>query len=103
MKTFGAIRWMPAVLLAVMTGVFTIWASIPDAAGVYTGCILPSGQLRIIDTETSSCDDNQKQITWNHTGPVGPQGPQGPMGLQGPKGIPGPAGVQGPQGPQGPQ
>src|SRR5437764_1779357 len=88
-----------AMLAALVLGVLVSRASIPDPKGVYTGCILPSGQLRVIDTaESPTCRNNETLITWNHTGPVGPQGP---MGLQGPQGPPGSQGPQGPQGPQG--
>jgi hypothetical protein len=94
-----------AVLVAIIE-VPAIRGSIPDAKGIYTGCILPSGQLRVIDAATSACGYAEALITWNLTGPQGPPGPQGPMGLQGPQGIPGPAGaagLPGPTGPTGPQ
>ena len=91
------------VMLAVIAAVSR--ASIPAASGVYTGCLLPRGQLRVIDTEvTPTCDVNETMITWNQTGPpgaLGVPGPPGPAGPQGPQGISGPAGPAGPAGPQG--
>ena len=112
MKILGKISVMPVlcvtaatVMLAVIASVSH--ASVPAASGVYTGCLLPSGQLRVIDTSiTPTCNANEKTINWNQTGPPGSQGlpgPQGPAGPQGPQGVPGPAGPAGPQGPQGPQ
>ena len=90
------------VMLAVIVAVSS--ASIPAASGVYTGCFLPNGQLRVIDTAiTPTCFASEKMITWNQTGPVGPQGPAGPQGAVGPQGAAGPQGSQGPQGPVGPQ
>jgi hypothetical protein len=105
-------------LLITITGL--AWASVPAANGVVTGCYDgKSGALRIIDAEAGqTCSSREKQITWNQTGPVGPQGRPGPTGvpglpgpqgvqgetgLQGPQGVPGPTGVPGVPGPQGPQ
>jgi len=88
-----------AVLAAVLIAVFAIRASIPDGKGVYTGCILPSGQLRVIDAATTGCNGNERMITWSQTGPTGATGP---MGLQGLQGVPGPQGPTGSQGSQGP-
>lgn len=72
-------------------------ASIPAANRVITGCYdSKSGALRIIDAEAGqSCGSKEKQITWNQTGPTGPQGLPGPQGTPGPKGDPGPQGLQG--------
>ena len=67
MKRFGTFLRAPlvcGVLAAAAIGVFAIRASIPNAKGVYTGCVLPSGQLRVIDTAlTPACGDNEKTIT----------------------------------------
>lgn len=84
------------------------------AVGVIHGCAnKTTGALRILSTGT--CKVTETAISWNMTGPQGPQGPQGAQGAQGPQGIQGPkgaqgptgaqgpAGAQGPQGPQGPQ
>src|SRR5262245_39985601 len=107
MRIFEKVAITPAlcvtaaiVMLAVIAAVSR--ASIPAASGVYTGCILPSGQLRVIDTAiTPTCNASEKMITWNQKGPAGPQGlpgVQGPAGPQGSQGISGPAGPAGPQG-----
>lgn len=87
-------------LLITITGL--AWAGVPAANGVVTGCYDgKSGALRIIDAEAGqTCSSREKQITWNQTGPVGPQGP---VGRPGPTGVPGQPGLQGPQGEAGPQ
>jgi hypothetical protein len=95
-------------------------AAIPDSnTGVITGCHNQlTGVLRVIDAQAGAkCLLGEKQLTWNQTGPQGPQGvqgpagpqgpagaqgAQGPAGLQGPQGAPGPAGLAGPAGPEGP-
>ena len=89
------------------------YASIPDADGVIHVCYRTSnGSLRVIDTAVESCGGNELPLSFNQSGPEGPQGPAGPQGPQGvpgpvgPQGVPGPLGPQGPQGltgPQGPQ
>ncbi|MFN8491619.1 MAG: hypothetical protein U0350_28735 [Caldilineaceae bacterium] len=71
-------------------------ASIPAANRVITGCYAKDGSLRLIDAEAGKqCTSKEKVLTWNQTGPVGPQG------IPGPQGMPGPKGDLGPQGPQG--
>jgi hypothetical protein len=79
-------------------------AQIPAAggAGVIDGCVDKHGNLRIIDTSTTSCNSNETAVEWNQTGPQGLQGPQGDAGPVGPSGPQGPAGAQGSAGPQGP-
>jgi hypothetical protein len=52
---------------------FVAYASIPDANGIIHGCYKKtSGQLRVIDEGTSSCDSNETPIQWGQTGPQGP-------------------------------
>lgn len=108
----GLLLFTLAGLLITITGL--AWAGVPAANGVVTGCYDgKSGALRIIDAEAGqSCGNKEKQITWNQTGPAGPQGlpgpqgtpgPKGDPGIQGPQGIPGPTGVPGQPGPQGAQ
>lgn len=87
-------------------------ATIPNANGVYTGCVNNStGALRVIDPAAGGkCATTGKQaetqISWNQTGvpgttgPVGPKGDPGPMGL---KGDPGPMGLKGDPGLTGPK
>jgi hypothetical protein len=60
MKGFNMILRVPvvcAIPAAVTMGIFAVKGSIPDAKGVYTGCVLPSGQVRIIDTSAATCGD----------------------------------------------
>jgi hypothetical protein len=69
------------------------WASIPDANGVIHGCYKDvSGDLRVVDSATSSCKNNETSLVWNQAGTPGPQGPAGPQGPQGPEGPQGPLG-----------
>jgi len=94
-------------VLALVLGTVAL-AAIPGAGGVFTGCYTPRiGVLRVIDTQAGEkCLRPEQQITWNQTGPQGPQGIAGPQGLQGPKGDkgdPGPAGAQGLPGAIGPK
>lgn len=56
-----------------------VYAAIPDAEGVIHGCyrssgLLANGDLRIIDSDTQICNNNETKITWNQTGPQGPPG-----------------------------
>jgi len=88
-------------------------ASIPAPNGVITGCYErkngnKGSELRVIDVEVGQkCSSKDQQITWNQTGPAGPQGIPGPAGAQGvpgpmgPQGIPGTPGAPGSIGPQG--
>lgn len=80
----------PILLAGVGLALFGAGAVAADT-GVIHGCVLPSGQLTI--PSSGSCDSNEAALTWNQTGPQGPQGIPGPQG---------PAGTPGPQGPQGP-
>jgi hypothetical protein len=85
------------------------YGSIPASNGIITGCLANNGQVRVIDTANTTCNANEKLITWNQQGPAGPQGPKGaigatgPAGPQGPQGATGGMGPAGPAGPQGPQ
>ncbi len=105
-----------AVIGSALTAALVGTAAFANGAGVINGCVLPSGQLRIVSS--GSCNGNETAISWNQqgvpgpTGPqgpagpagaTGPQGPQGAPGAQGPKGDPGPTGATGAQGPQGPK
>jgi hypothetical protein len=78
-----------------------------DSSGSYHGCVnRNSGFLRVVAPGTD-CLSSETAISWNETGPVGPQGPKGdtgatgPIGPQGPKGDTGATGPVGPQGPKG--
>lgn len=106
-RYFGAVRRLPsaAVLaVAVLTvNATAVVASIPDSAGVIHGCYnSQTGNVRVIDSPTATCRNDETAIQWNQTGPQGPQGPGGPQGQKGDPGAIGPAGPQGPQGATGP-
>jgi hypothetical protein len=69
------------------------------------------GLIRIVD-DASACRPHETALSWNQTGPAGPQGatgPQGPTGdtgatgATGPQGSKGDTGAPGATGPQGPQ
>ena len=74
--------------LAVVTLIGGIsYATIPDAGGVFHGCI-KKGTLRLIDRNAGqTCSRGETAVTWNQLGPQGPHGPQGPQGPQGPAGA----------------
>ena len=88
-------------------------ASIPDGQGTIHACyatrpsfFTPAGSTRIIDSAAAVCQAGEVPISWNQSGPVGPQGAQGdpgPMGVQGPAGAAGAQGTVGSQGNAGPQ
>jgi hypothetical protein len=85
--------------LLVLTG-GAAYAGIAGANEVINGCYKTSdGILRVLDMDAMTCKSNETAISWNQTGP---QGPQGIQGEQGPHGDPGPQGDRGPEGPQGP-
>jgi hypothetical protein len=78
--------------------------SATTSASVYQGCLGPSGQLHAITVDASvapNCPGGERAITWNQTGPIGPQGPKGDTGATGPQGPQGDTGATGPQGPKG--
>lgn len=64
--------------------VSAVQAAIPDSDGVIHGCIQPTGNLRVIDSATSSCKRNEASLDWNQAGPPGPAGATGPKGDTGP-------------------
>jgi Collagen triple helix repeat (20 copies) len=109
MMNFGRFRLSPAVLVAVGALVFALGggalAAIPGSDGVIHACYKKEqGQLRVIDSaQSQTCKKSEGALTWNQTGPPGPQGPKGDTGPQGPKGDTGPQGPKGDAGPQGPQ
>jgi len=74
---------------------------IPSADGVIHACYSHSGLVRLEPAEYV-CHTKQTAISWNQTGPEGPQGATGATGPQGPQGAIGPQGPTGATGPQGP-
>lgn len=87
-----AIAGTCALTLAASRG----FAQPPSGSPVIEACVHQS-QIRIVDAD-EPCRRHEVRVSWNVTGP---QGPQGPKGDKGPQGIPGPQGVQGPKGDQG--
>lgn len=76
------------LVLAIAGG--TAYATIPDAGGVFQGCVGNGGALKLIDPSAGGkCAKSETAVQWNQ---------QGPQGLQGPAGTAGPAGPQGPAG-----
>src|SRR5438128_7482072 len=69
-------------LALTVTAAHSALASIPDANGIYYGCVkIGTGQqpIYVIDTAvTTSCGKGETEITWSQTGPQGPIGPIGP-------------------------
>jgi hypothetical protein len=63
------------------------YATIPDAGGVFHGCVSGLGTIRLIDPSTGAkCTSKETAVQWNQQGPQGLQGPQGPAGPRGPQG-----------------
>jgi Collagen triple helix repeat (20 copies) len=87
--------------MAVVGVVMIVQAAIPDPSGVIHACYRANGNLRLVDR--SSCTSNETALSWNQSGPPGPEGAAGTQGIPGPQGLPGPQGGAGPQGTQGPQ
>lgn len=57
-----------------------------SSAGTLEACINPgNGMMRLVDSSTA-CHNNETRVTWNITGPAGPQGDPGPAGPAGPPG-----------------
>lgn len=63
--------WPLALAVVFVAGVAV--ASIPNAQGVFNGCVAKGGRLRVIDTEKGqTCKRSESPIDWNRTGPPGP-------------------------------
>jgi type VI secretion system secreted protein Hcp len=107
-RSLSALKVVLPTAAALGAGAAVAAAVIPGSDGVIHGCYLTHvtdsdiqryGDLRLIDPslkggpnavpEEYSCETNEKEITWNQSGP------QGPVGKEGPKGEPGTAGGQG--------
>jgi len=77
------------------------YATIPDISGLISAWYSStSGALRVIDS-AAKCSAAERALSWNQTGPAGPQGLKGATGAAGAQGPKGDAGAAGPQGPQG--
>jgi hypothetical protein len=92
-----------ATFAAVVSGSSAVALATGGPTGnVFHGCLSrSSGQVynvRINPSKPLRCQPGSMKISWNQTGPAGPQGSSGPQGPPGPQG---PQGAQGPQGPAG--
>lgn len=84
------------VLAAAVFGVVSaVQAAIPDSHGVIHGCVLPSGNVRVIDSDTASCRGNEAPLDWNQAGATGPAGQDGAPGKDGAPGADGAPGKDG--------
>ena len=82
------------VISIVAVGGGLAWASIPDASGEIHACYQKeNGNLRVVDSATTSCRSQEASLSWSQAGSPGPAGAPG---------LPGPPGPEGPEGPQGP-
>ena len=107
---FRRARWVFGAALAVaVVGSGVAYATIPDSAGVIHTCYAKAGgTIRLIDTGIGqTCKVNEVALSWNQTGPAGPQGlkgntgaagPVGPAGAKGDTGAPGSTGAAGAKG-----
>src|SRR5689334_22586589 len=65
-----------AVVTIALAGGSVAFATIPDSSVVIHGCYkTATGDLRVIDTGFTSCKPGESPLSWNQTGPTGPQGP----------------------------
>src|ERR1700761_8945264 len=85
----GAGRQIATISISLViggAGSAAVLAAIPDANGVIHACYRTNGNaqtvgsVRIINSPTQTCNNNEAPITWNQTGPQGPAGPTGPQG-----------------------
>jgi hypothetical protein len=99
MRALLSVRLWLGVVVGVVaaSGVGVALGAISDSGGVIHGCYLSNGNLRVIDV-ADGCKNNETALSWNKTGPAGPQGPTGPKGATGPQGLKGDTGPQGPRG-----
>ena len=70
-------------------------------SGVIYACYSNTTKGLFQTTKTAGCKTGFTELSWNATGPQGPQGAPGPQGAKGPQGTKGPQGAPGPQGPPG--
>ncbi len=83
------------MIVAILLFSFPILAT---AQTIYACAKNSNGRLRVVSA-ANQCRNSETPISWNSTGPegpqggVGPQGPQGDIGLEGPTGIPGSSGT----------
>ncbi len=103
-RRLGRVLVVVAMGLALVTAVSAAPRG-SDAEGEIAACRHKGSGLVRIPAGGGSCRRNEQAISWNVSGPRGPQGvagPQGPAGPKGDTGAKGDAGVKGDAGPQGP-
>jgi len=84
-----------ALLVVGGAAVGITYAAIPSG-GVISGCYQKNGgQLRVIDSSSSSCKSNETDIAWNQQGVKGDTGATGAVGATGPTGETGQQGIPG--------
>jgi type VI protein secretion system component Hcp len=79
------------------------YAALGGGNDVIRACVDLRGNVRIIDSSSDRCRDNETLLTWNQRGPQGVTGPAGPVGVPGATGPAGAHGLTGAMGPAGPQ
>jgi hypothetical protein len=85
-----------AAAVAVLAAGGVSYAMIPSSGGVFTACVNKAGKMRLIDPDAgATCRGNERQVTWNQTGPSGPAGAMGATGATGLKGDQGATGNPG--------
>jgi hypothetical protein len=104
-----------ALVAALGSGAYAAMSGIPDAKGVFHGCVnTRTGALRVVKS-AGSCRRSQVlhhggkrivipgefAIAWNQSGPAGAPGVQGPQGVQGSQGPQGANGTNGTNGTNG--
>ena len=77
---------IPLVAVVAVTGAGGAYAAIPSSDETITACKDADGVLRVIDPDADETCGRAEPLTWNKTGPAGPQGPTGPAGSTGPAG-----------------
>jgi hypothetical protein len=93
--------WIGGVVTLLLAAGVTF--ALAQSTTTYYACVNnSSGTIHMVEAG-ETCNNNEILITWNETGPPGPQGEQGDPGPQGPQGETGPQGEQGETGLQGPQ
>jgi hypothetical protein len=99
MKRLPAGRAVHAIAVSILAVLVAGGAyALGSGGGTITACVHKgNGTLYI----KSKCHKKDGTISWNQTGPPGPQGATGAPGPTGPKGPTGTQGATGPQGPKG--
>ena len=102
------VLWISLILSFIVVGGVVLTAAATDGAQI-NACVRRTknnddngNNVRIVGSE-DDCKQNEEKLTWNITGPMGPQGLPGEKGDPGLPGEPGPQGDPGLPGETGPQ